>query len=551
MTFKQLLHHLNLRSTRLVPSKKFFFVASLIIFSGFTIFFSLKTINAQPDPTNAVSQSYIKQKQDAIQKGNNQEAWIDSALGSNLMSLQVMMSGTIPDEVLNGEVDPLGRTTFIPSGMIGLTNNVVASLYNQPASGIEYLAYVKNNFLGKPAYAADTGFQGLSGIMDLWKAFRNVAYILISIIFVIIGLMIMLRIKISPQATVTIQSSIPKIITTLVLITFSYAIAGFVIDLMNLFLSITLALLFKGLDINQSENLFHISGGDWSITNLITWIGSLFGDNAYNFNALSNANLYEIFLLIKRLTPNTMLVALGALIGGIFGAAAGPAGAIIFGGLSALAITVIIAIIILVQMFKLTIGLTKCYINAIIKIVFAPIELLLGAFPNSKVNFSTWITSIIANLSVFPMTILFLVLANLLIDRLAKFQLWAPTLVSGPANWMLPIIVGITATMMLAKLPEIIPQAVFQLKPPSYEKAIGEAIGNSIPARIGKGIMKESGERISEGAATKIGTYQQKAKSGAMNIFHKSGISDKYYEAGTNWIDRKANKRSEKMRKDV
>ena len=35
----------------------------------------------------------------------------------------------------------------------------------------------------------------------------------------------------SPQTIVTIQSALPKIVVTLILVTFSYAIAGFMVDL--------------------------------------------------------------------------------------------------------------------------------------------------------------------------------------------------------------------------------------------------------------------------------------------------------------------------------
>jgi len=50
--------------------------------------------------------------------------------------------------------------------------------------------------------------------------------------------MIMFRVRISPQTVITVQSALPKIIFTLILITFSYAIAGFLIDLMYVVIGI-------------------------------------------------------------------------------------------------------------------------------------------------------------------------------------------------------------------------------------------------------------------------------------------------------------------------
>src|SRR5258708_14361646 len=50
--------------------------------------------------------------------------------------------------------------------------------------------------------------------------------------------MIMFRVKISPQVVVSVQSALPKIAIALVLVTFSYAIAGFLIDIMYVFVGL-------------------------------------------------------------------------------------------------------------------------------------------------------------------------------------------------------------------------------------------------------------------------------------------------------------------------
>lgn len=529
MTLKQLLHHLNLRSTRLIPSKKFFLTASLVIISGFSLFFSIKTITASEitnTPTNqtnsTINQNYIKQKQDAIQKGNNQEAWLDSALGSNIVSTQIMLSGTIPDDVLNQKIDEYGNIiSFNPEGMIGNTNKIIASLYTPPASGVEYIAHIKNNFLGKPAYA-QTGFEGLNGILKLWKGFRNMTYILISIIFIIIGLMIMLRVKVSPQTVITIQSSIPKIITTLILITFSYAIAGFCIDIINLFQFLSISTLFNSLEIGFDDNLFHLNLADFSITNLLNLIRSLFGDNAFNFNALSKANFGEIYLLIRRLVPTWLLIILSTVIGAIIGGISGHP--IIGGTIGGAAFLLITSIIIFVHIIKFTIGLAKCYVTALIKIIIGPFEILLGALPNSKVGFSSWIISIIANLAVFPISILFLIMANIISDSIGGAELWAPTLIIGPTKWFLPMIVGITSIFMLSKLPELIPQAIFQIKPSPYENAIGESLAG--PTKFIKGTTSSgirSGVIVADelGNSNKSGNWWQRGAYWANKIINR------------------------------
>ncbi len=475
MTIKQVLHRLNRRDTRLLPKDLTLSKIILISLAVFAVTFTTKAIFAETTNTGA---EFIRQKQDAIQKGNNQEAWIDSALGSNVMSLQIALSGTFPESFLTGDI-----VSYKPGGMVGASNQMIAATFNPMASGIEYIAQVKNNFLGKPAYAAnETGFQGLRSIMSLWKVFRNVVYVLISLIFITIGIMIMLRIKISAQATVSIQSSIPRIITTLILVTFSYAIAGLCIDLINLFQSFAIALLFTGLGKGYSEGLFPLSWSNISIQNLIDAIRALFGDNPFNFNNLNNLNFWGVVSLVQRLAPNGVLALLGGVIGAVIGSHIVPGvGTFIGGGIGALGITLILTIIIFIYLIKFGFGLAKCYITALLKIIFAPFELLLGALPNSKIGFSSWIISIFANLAVFPVSVIFLIIANILVDSVGGVNpLWAPTLVQGPYVWFLPAMIGITAVALLSKLPTIIPEAIFKIKPSPYGKAIGEGF-KSIP----------------------------------------------------------------------
>ena len=521
MTFKQLLHHLNLRSTRLFPQKLTIIKVILIIISITTVTFSVKAILAQENPN--LSQNYIKKKQDAIEKGNNQEAWIDSALGSNLMSTQIMLSGTIPDSVLSGETTPNGYpVSYTPQGLIGTSNQIIASMFTPSASGIEYIAQVKENFLGKPAYAA-TGFEGLKNILNLWKASRNIVYILISIFFIVLGLMIMLRIKTSPQTVVTIQSSMPKVITTLVLVTFSYAIAGLCIDIMNLFYYLGLSLLFKGTNISQSENLIPLAWGDWSIMGLINLIRNLFNDKPYAFDALTKMDFWGVWALIQRLAPSLSIMALGAVVGAVIGGVT-TGGVATLGGaaIGAVAISVIVSIIIVFYLFKIIFKLAKCYISILLKIIFGPFELFLGAFPNSKVGFSTWILGIISNLAVFPVTVFFLLIANILMNNISG-GLWAPLLIGGPVVFFLPVVIGLSSIAMLSKIPELVPQAISQAKPSSFGKGIGESF---IPlGKVAKPLAREGVGKGLEKIDNKYGAQASVGSDGdpkSAKLWHKA-----------------------------
>lgn len=61
----------------------------------------------------------------------------------------------------------------------------------------------------------------------------------------------------------------------------------------------------------------------------------------------------------------------------------------------------IIGIAILYSLFKLFFQLIIAYLTIILQIIFAPIILLLNAFPNTN-TFSSWLKNIVANAAAFP-----------------------------------------------------------------------------------------------------------------------------------------------------
>jgi hypothetical protein len=479
MTIKQVLHRLNRRDSRFLPKISTplkIFLVILFVFS--TVLLSQKIFAQETNP--------IKEKQDAMMKGNNQEAWLDNAMGSNLMSLQIMLAGTFPDSILEYKKgDPVYKS-YRPQGMVGFGSQVIASTFTPSASGILYLAQLKDSFLGKPVYAQNnTGFEGLSGILELWKMSRNIVYFLISLFFIILGIMIMLRIKISPQSVITIQSSLPKVITTLILVTFSYAIAGLCIDLINFLQPFAISLLFSTLKKDQAGNLFEPSWGDWSLTGMMALVQNLIGflglgDRPFSYNSLVTTNMDYLMAMTSRLVPNVVLMLLGTLIGGIIGSMAPVVGTVFGAAVGAIAIVAIVSLIIFIYIFKTVFNLVKCYITVLLNIIFAPFIIFIGIFPGSKNGFSKWITNLLANLLVFPICVLFLILANILVDNVGN-KLWAPQIITGE-TWLLPLMVGIAAIAILSRLPTLIPEAVFNIKPSPFGKAIGEGL-NSIPGR--------------------------------------------------------------------
>lgn len=476
------------------------------MFRRFFIFLFLFTVHSSlfSAPTLAAD-NLLKDKLDAINQGGNQESWLSSSLETNIV---LGIKSIVGDIEFNN--DGSLKTGWLPGGLIGTANNFIGSLYQPPASGINYIAQSFQSFLGKPAYAQGIGFSGLQPLIMIWRSFRNAVYLLSSIIFVVIGMMIMLRVKVSPQAVITIQNAIPNLITTLILVTFSYAIAGLLIDASYVVQAAGTALIFPGTVISSSI---------LNTLNKIPVIASFIP----NIDPLNpNITVLSGFLILPALTTVLLSVVIAIIFVGIMAA---PFGITPYGSFVAQATSILptvtwstiagiltlflLAILILIWLFKFTMGLFKCYATLIFKIVLAPLEIGLGAFPNMKIGFSTWITDVIANLSVFVFSYLFLVLSNYIIltilvgdatstvsnvitgltsGTLPDIGLWVPNILQTgglpiPGAWLAVGAIGLSTLLLLSKLPDMIPQFIFMIKPSPWGQAIGQGLAEVDPRK--------------------------------------------------------------------
>lgn len=281
---------------------------------------------------------------------------------------------------IKDESEPTGYRR--EGGAISVIAGLMGTLYSvQPASSVEYLADVGQNFgLVPKAYAQGVGWQAFSPVLSLWKTFRNIAYLAFIIIFVVIGFMIMFRKKIDPQTVISVQNALPKIVVTLILITFSYAIAGFIIDSGQLATRIIGNLLVKGDFLGTSP-----LGPEASLKDLLS----------------SN-----IFKLINPLRNVDELVR------GLGEVGVGPIEVIekipLLGNLTIKAVFWIAGFFI---MFKIFFALIGPYVGIVLSVVFAPLQLLLGAIPGTQGGLGGWLKNLLANVLVFPVTFAMLCMA--------------------------------------------------------------------------------------------------------------------------------------------
>lgn len=395
---------------------------------------------------------------------------------------------------------------YSQGGAISGTARIITSLYQTtPASSTEYLAYVQNNLhdkkIVKTAYADNGyGFTSLQPLLKFWKIFRNIAYFFFVLGFIIYGFMIMFRIKINPQTAITIQLALPKLIVTLLLITFSYAIAGFMIDFFYLFWGI-----IGNIFITQGfKGVNFISGYNNGL--LIPMVGGII--SAVKFLIV---DLWAIILPI----PQFVSAAIGATI------------TYAFAPLS-LVLMLIVLIAIFFTFIKIFWMLLKSYVNIVLSIIFSPFILLGNIIPGSK-SFGGWIKGIFAELSVFISVMIMFVLSFYFTLQIEWFNDNAAITSSG-SLWIPPPLVGQIATdnilgtnsasafsllglgilLMIPKIAEIVKNAL-QIKDLGYGSAIGEAFA---PFKlISDPLVKEAQESIGEYAKPKIKEAWRELKS--------------------------------------
>jgi hypothetical protein len=295
---------------------------------------------------------------------------------------------------------PLVQTTPIKniSSRENLWSLVFAS--NRPVSGIGYVKERLEKLSPVSvvrAASVGTGFNALKPVQGMWTAFRNVSFGLFVIVAVIFAFMIMFRVKLSPQTVVSVQSALPKIVISLVLVTFSYAIAGFLIDLMYVVIGLVSLI---------GSQIINGAGGNSSAT---IWFKLLTLGQPAGFNIqLGVFGLLAVYLMVFCLALLFLLVLnvgiLGTAVSGVLiGFVLVASGLLPILLIVAVIAAIIMFIIVLWIMLKIIWGLLKAFANVLLLTILAPIQLTLGAvIPN--LSFGSWVKSYISNLAVFVVT---------------------------------------------------------------------------------------------------------------------------------------------------
>lgn len=95
-------------------------------------------------------------------------------------------------------------------------------------------------------YRPGLGIELLAPLLGLWTWARNVTYLLFIVLIIFIAALILLRRSFGGQTPITLFNSIPSILVSLVLITFSYPISAVFIDIITIGTNVSQDLLISG-----------------------------------------------------------------------------------------------------------------------------------------------------------------------------------------------------------------------------------------------------------------------------------------------------------------
>lgn len=363
--------------------------------------------------------------------------------------------------------NPSDGDKYFSSSAFGTVATLIALPYTTPpASGIYWVydSLQKTGFVPATYAAQGIGFAGLQPLQDLWKIFRDAALLLIVVVVIAIGFMIMFRMKVNPQTVITLENSLPRLVITLLLIVFSFAIAGFLIDLMYLVTAL-------GIDILSRNQIYNINAIEWQGKIFGGRTGSLFGQIFWNNDIFQIGPAFlSIMPPIVSVTVRTIVVALTAYLffhveipgkkAALFRVISDKVKAPFIGEVMAFIIGMLMTTVLLnlvpfilsllvlvfgalLVFFRIFFTILKAYLKILVYVIFAPIILLFEAIPGRKA-FTTWFKNLIGELLVIPVTTILMLVSAIIVNiPQGQTALWEPPFIHNIYPKAFNVVIGI------------------------------------------------------------------------------------------------------------
>ncbi len=422
-------------------------------------------------------------------------------------------------EILPNSVKLIGgipqfKTSSKSIGALSSTTHFLALLYdNPPIQTSDYLASVSKNLQIIPEAKAQVGGSGnavLKPIQKLWEITRNISYVLMIFVFIVVGFMIMFRQKINPQTVISAQAALPGLVIGLILITFSYFISALIVDTTYVASRVGVSLLqgsilsedsikeifnnnilglFNSFIVNDktvfsTPNIDQASVIVNTTTQTVTALqqDKSLGQIITNVSAISGCLIGLQINPVARTDftvgiPGVASIDLGKLLAGgtICGLSGGIAAMLsktqFVGGLTGLILYVILILALLIAMFRLLFSLVVSYLTVIIFTIISPFYFLYASVPGKEAVAGTWFKTMFANVLVFPAVLLALIFAAYLIGGTSAIKTitGTPVDLSGGA---LPLLGGFPSAFL-----QLVLAYGVLLITPAIPDAVKEAFG--------------------------------------------------------------------------
>lgn len=414
-----------------------------------------------------------------LSKEKQEEDNMNSFLGTQFLNgVWAILINVIPEATPNyaAVLENDNIPYDLKRGLMGMVEDAGTAVYaNYPVVNIpEHLAQqwvpgydesVNSLYAANSASGHPSGYSELqkAGISNLWRISLNISYVFFVIIMIIAGFMIMFRQKIGGQMMVTLGSVLPRVIVSLIIATFSFAIAGFIVDLGGVVSGLVSVVLGLGEDMN-------------SINSLGQLMGSIFNGGLVTTSIISGAT--GAFGLAGFFTGGFGIAAL----------ASNPAtmtGLILVGAIGMIIALAIVGII-LTGAIKVLITLFKAYFGLLFGIILGPIQITLGAIPGNNAIIKNWFLSILRNVMVFPVVLFIINVPNALLNLGTSVNMRFPgkLVFQDPATYDAE---GITVGSFFIVILKIFvlffaaqaPKYLETLFPPAPSKAMAEGVGSA------------------------------------------------------------------------
>jgi len=544
----------------MVPFIKSFFKKFILVILVYGVMVSIfaNTFKNNSQNINRFSNqvNVIQKNRQEIYKLINNKEYQKTKQGKTIISIYKMTTCTIMGEACTDNPNDANKNYH--KSLVSYAGNLLAYPYiNPPASGTYWLYDSAQNtgFIPKTYAAEGVGFGALKPFINLWKVFRDFAYMLLVLVLITIGFMVMFRMKLNPQTVISVENALPKIIVALLLVTFSFAIAGFLIDFMYVAIALAISLLSNN-NTYYSANQFM---NEYLNADFLKLGSAFFPTKTPNsvIPGLSGlASLLEVGnSLLAILGPvNAIIRAVGGFIGAwwgwmhswiVLGPATqaldnlqfvaslgkipgffiwlilGPIWAMITGGLGAfllpqLLLALFILLTIFLLIFRIFSLLFRAYLQIILFVIFAPILLIFEAIPGKSV-FSWWFKNLLAEIITFPLIIIIFIVGYIITGSFAAAgnTMWAPPFLYGMDPNAFSVVLGIGLMFLIPDIIKLVKELLgvkglpLSFGPGMFFAGAGTAIGG------GMGVLGQFGSiSLATGAIGKMMTGRRHGLSG-------------------------------------